>query len=982
MVYNATGGKHWTPKHVGLASTLHQATRSKELVQLFHRAGHIISYDSILQVDTALAEETLKSMDNETGAVVPRNFVHGRFVHFTCDNIDINDTSFDGKNSFHATQMAGWQRGPESNMGLATIVPTRNGTLAVPEIMNEVFPADIVEGRAEPVSLTDVERDWYSTSTESTPSVLKGMASDMAFHVTRQEEGNQTGWTNFNQMNSVVAPEMTSVGYMPIIQAPAHEMDTLNTVVKRCRHVANVLGQSHVVLTVDEALFCKLMELKWAKPEYQNFLIVRLGGLHTAMNFLKAIGKHIQSSGLPDAWIESKLLGPKTAEQVLAGKSYARGIRTHKLTLQAMWRILIPRLLLHINESNPELSRQIRLLNTDQDVTALITTLDSQEFRDTMDLFVASDTNVNFKYWWSYMQMVTVLLLFNRAQRDGIREMHLHAFKSMLPIFMRYDHTNYARWGTIYLSEMNQLPAEVQSEFNNGNFVVKRSKLRFNQVDPDQSQEWLNATGKKGGGITGITKTPSALSRWALSYNFRAHIAADTREMYRLGLDDTMVHNEGTKGRQTRDDQDEKALLTTLTSFNLFTNEGEELQNIATKDLATAEITNDLLNVTEKGQTQLMRFVEERLQPCNRRIVKFRDPLQKNNAKTFAALYGAEKKQPCSKKEKVLKADRSVLQRLVTAYEAGRKVNLNEILCHELLPVPIAIAEVSGELRTGDKSILCQVLTENIQCEASLGHSDLGDNSSLIIDGQALVVAIGKPHGHSNFGELSDTFRNAVFQAGTAFNRTEVVFDRYYKLSVKAGTRNRRAHGNKGIRRVIENREVPLPSNWNNFMALSENKEDLARFLSEELMANAPLQKTLIVAGGFSEEERVESSDNRVDTSVLAAHHDEADTRLIVHCKANFAESIVVQARDTDILVLLLTHFHHMPCDKLWLKAGTAKKRKYIPIHTIIEHIPVGQTTLDCLPAFHALTGCDTTSYFSHHSKKTAWKVFWNTMNC
>ena len=56
LVYNISGGKHWTPKHLGLASTLHQATRSKELVQIFHNAGHVISYDNILQVDSALAK--------------------------------------------------------------------------------------------------------------------------------------------------------------------------------------------------------------------------------------------------------------------------------------------------------------------------------------------------------------------------------------------------------------------------------------------------------------------------------------------------------------------------------------------------------------------------------------------------------------------------------------------------------------------------------------------------------------------------------------------------------------------------------------------------------------------------------------------------------------------------------------------------------------------------------------------------------------
>ena len=108
------------------------------------------------------------------------------------------------------------------------------------------------------------------------------------------------------------------------------------------------------------------------------------------------------------------------------------------------------------------------------------------------------------------MEMVQTLLHFTRAQRVGDWELHLHAFKSMLPFFMRYDHTNYARWGTVYLTEMHQLPPEIQEEFSKGNFVVKRTQKAFKQVDPDQSQEWLNGTSKKGGGIVGITKTPTA----------------------------------------------------------------------------------------------------------------------------------------------------------------------------------------------------------------------------------------------------------------------------------------------------------------------------------------------------------------------------------------------------------------------------------------------------------------------------------------
>ena len=38
------------------------------------------------------------------------------------------------------------------------------------------------------------------------------------------------------------------------------------------------------------------------------------------------------------------------------------------------------------------------------------------------------------------------------------------------------------------------LPEEVRNEFRAGNFVVKG---KFNQVDGDQGQEWLNGTATK-----------------------------------------------------------------------------------------------------------------------------------------------------------------------------------------------------------------------------------------------------------------------------------------------------------------------------------------------------------------------------------------------------------------------------------------------------------------------------------------------------
>ena len=78
--------------------------------------------------------------------------------------------------------------------------------------------------------------------------------------------------------------------------------------------------------------------------------------------------------------------------------------------------------------------------------------------------------------------MVQILLLFIRAHKDGNWELHLYAFQAMLTYFMRYNLTNYAHWGTIYISEMHHLPIDVLQEFQSGNFVVNRSSHQFNRL--------------------------------------------------------------------------------------------------------------------------------------------------------------------------------------------------------------------------------------------------------------------------------------------------------------------------------------------------------------------------------------------------------------------------------------------------------------------------------------------------------------------
>ena len=151
------------------------------------------------------------------------------------------------------------------------------------------------------------------------------------------------------------------------------------------------------------------------------------------MAFMKAIGKHVKESGLKKCWTEYKMLGSGTADQVINSLSYTRCMRAHKITLQVLWRLIIPKM-------QPELPIELEELSKANNVDELIKLID-REF-EVIRLFFKDQTDPNTKYWWSYMEMVHILLLFTRAQREGNWSLHINAFAAMLPYFAVYNHTN------------------------------------------------------------------------------------------------------------------------------------------------------------------------------------------------------------------------------------------------------------------------------------------------------------------------------------------------------------------------------------------------------------------------------------------------------------------------------------------------------------------------------------------------------------
>ena len=229
-------------------------------------------------------------------------------------------------------------------------------------------------------------------------------------------------------------------------------------------YVVESLEQEYTVFTVDQALFCKLMELKWHHPKLKNKLIPRMGAFHICLNFLKVIRDHMDGSGLKELLIESGVFGEGAASQVMSGKNYNKGVRAHKLVSQAIWREILPKLQEFISKEDPELAEFLLCKN---DVTDLYDILCSPRFIRLLEIHTESMARekVNYKFWTEYLHMVSLLLAQIRAQREGNWYLHIQSFRRMLPYFMIYDHYHYGRWGAVYLQEMQNLPKPVLSEF-------------------------------------------------------------------------------------------------------------------------------------------------------------------------------------------------------------------------------------------------------------------------------------------------------------------------------------------------------------------------------------------------------------------------------------------------------------------------------------------------------------------------------------
>ena len=102
----------------------------------------------------------------------------------------------------------------------------------------------------------------------------------------------------------------------------------------------------------------------------------------------------------------------------------------------------------------------------------------------------------------------------------------------------------------------------------------------------------------------------------------------------------------------------------------------------------------------------------------------------------------------------------------------------------------------------------------------------------------------------------------------------------------------------------------------------------------------------------------------------LSSNHEEANTRIILHCKdaiVSGCQRILVDCMDTDVLLMLIRFFGHEPVD-VWMLSGTKRRSQCFPVSKIAEGMP--EVVWENILGYHAFTGCDSNSSLSGFGKK------------
>ena len=982
LCYAVTGGRWVMPKQVMLGMSVRHLTGSAELVTLLNRYGHCQYYTKVMELETAMAYSVQKK-----DSVLPSNIsVFGNDVCHTCwDNFDLNEETASGSDTTHSTHGIVVQEVLPSAFLLNPEHTAANPTSGVKSrsFRYEEQPLTPVCLRSKTEPVIDV----HSALTADSSSLALYSARGLLWILCRSlcneamTVPEWSGWLSLTADNEAIIVR-SSIGYLTPVMQPITQHETVLHCLRTSVEVSAKLGQDYTFVTFDLAAAKLAFNTIWNFPDEFKNVQVHLGAFHTMCSYLGSLGKMMAGSGLEDIVIESGICASGSLAQVMNGKHFNRSMHVHQVILMALDHMLI-RLFTEQSPIANDCMAEIEQLGQKPGPEAFAVASEGAHFNELTSSFLAFIDSVRngafgltAKLWMSYHDAVWTLLTFLQAVKENNVSLYIQSLRQMCSLLFAADHLNYARYLPLYIHQLANLrhnnPAAYVLLERNG-LSVSRSDVPAcrNAVDLTIEQT-INRSAKTPGGIVGFSRSPGAYYRWCLTRHKRAMFLEAALDCVQVKATSSDAHA-STRAADMRHSATDvqrviEAFHNFISPFDECCTSNEVLYCISSGQQANTEVCRDMLAYVDRGEQEAAKFIQERLV---QKTVKFHDVLKKQRLHTFAAQAAVRKVTTVKQKTLTIKAERNLLGKLLVLGQS-HDLCLDKIFTYPLAAIPWSLATADGCLCKTNKAQLLHVIEKDVMTETA----EVVPSHTIVVDGNALFHAVVKlPR---TFGEFARTVFNHLPKSVPV----HFVTDSYHTQSIKEGERRRR--GSAGTH-VIGGGQTKLPSDFKKFLHSSENKKQLISFILREWQQAAYAADLQCRDVYYVCEENcclLTSVDGKTvsceTVPQLASNHEEADTRIILHCvyAAQTSSAVTVRSPDTDVLVLLVAKCRLVSAALLF-ETGTGNNRRILNVHRIADSL--GEDVCTALPGLHAFTGCDSTSAFVRKGKKGPYKLMKNS---
>ncbi|CAF1529697.1 unnamed protein product, partial [Didymodactylos carnosus] len=304
------------------------------------------------------------------------------------------------------------------------------------------------------------------------------------------------------------------------------------------------------------------------------------------------------------------------------------------------------------------------------------------------------------------------------------------------------------------------------------------------------------------------------------------------------------------------------------------------------------------------------------------------------------------------------------------------KVPLDVLFSFEFSPVPFSLCDnqYMDLMNQQKKSSVVDYLRQLYPSAFSSIDPTTANSKifGMIIDGGSLLQTKPSSTNCTVYNYAKQLLKNVIIKQFNRYTRIDIVFDSPDSKNVKSFTQR---HGND--ENNIQNRydlkmDDILETNHNHF--IHNNRAVLAKCVREcwsqlELMKLLPQDKTLIVAG--PDEDTIKLQQELLSPQIeeqLKSDHFEADTRMFLHLYDISVDDenmnggrfcgIIIQATDTDVLLLSIAHSPTIPNVDIFLKSFNTytKTITFINVKLIANKLKQQQIEPNILLVLHAIS--------------------------